>query len=411
MFYIKAIAFSIGALSTRLAFYVCVVSYISFGNHITAEKAFVVTGCFAAITHTLTIFVPIGISYFAEMRASTIRVDEFMKLEEAEHNFVFEPSINPAIDIKNAAVESNSGNPVLKHVTTNLRPGMTVICGSVGSGKSTVLKLIVGDVNKSDGTVSIKGSVSYASQEPWLFPGTVRQNIVFGESFDEKRYHEVVRVCSLRQDFSELIQGDQTRVIDRGMNLSRGQKARINLARAVYKNADIYLLDDSLSAVDAHVNKHIFTECLQGYLRGKLVVLVTHNTEIIRSADHIVVLHEGEVEFQGSYAFLKEWNNKLKFDMLYNKDKGADHVTDDEEVKHNVPNGLDSKEDSALLETKLKQQGNIYEETNRDGDVAKEVYIAYFKSGGGFWLFFSIVVILVIAQVTTSWCDYFVSHW
>lgn len=138
--------------------------------------------------------------------------------------------------------------------------------------------------------MSVQNSVSYASQDAWTFAGTVRENITFGQAFDEDRYREVVRVCCLERDFELFPNGDLTIVGDRGASLSGGQKSRINLARAVYRQRNIYLLDDPLSAVDVQVAKHIYQECIEKFLQDKCRILVTHHMHHLRTSDFIIVL-------------------------------------------------------------------------------------------------------------------------
>lgn len=142
------------------------------------------------------------------------------------------------------------------------------------------------------GNCIINGKSSYAGQEPWIFSGNLRQNIIFGQDFNQEKYDEIVYVCALEDDLKQLPYGDNTVVGERGVALSGGQKARVNLARALYKAADIYLLDDPLSAVDARVSRHIFEKCVKKYLRGHLRILVTHQLQYLPQADHIIVFNE-----------------------------------------------------------------------------------------------------------------------
>lgn len=150
---------------------------------------------------------------------------------------------------------------------------------------------VLGELDISDGNISVNGIISYASQEPWIFAATVRQNILFGADYEKKRYADVVRVCCLEKDFEQFPAGDHTIVGDRGASLSGGQKARINLARAVYREADIYLLDDPLSAVDIHVSKRLYEDCINGYLAKKTRILVTHQVFYLNNNDHIIILN------------------------------------------------------------------------------------------------------------------------
>lgn len=141
------------------------------------------------------------------------------------------------------------------------------------------------------GNIEINGSLSYVSQEPWVFAATIRQNIIFGAPYDKTRYNEIVHVCALEKDFKQFPNGDLTIVGDRGASLSGGQKARINLARAVYRNTDIYLFDDPLSAVDIHVSKHLYEECINRFLANKTRILVTYQVHYLKNVDHIIILN------------------------------------------------------------------------------------------------------------------------
>lgn len=189
-------------------------------------------------------------------------------------------------------------------------PGtLCAVIGQVGSGKSTILSAIVNDLELDDGSLTINGSLSYAPQQPWLFEGSIRRNIVFIEQWDEQRYRDVCRVCALERDFELLAHGDATIVGERGMVLSGGQRARVSLARAVYRRADIYLFDDPLSAVDTHVGKHIFNECISTYLKEKCVILVTHQLQHLKDVQHIVLMDNGRIAVQGSFDQIK--NSKV----------------------------------------------------------------------------------------------------
>ena len=138
--------------------------------------------------------------------------------------------------------------------------------------------------------MSVRGKIAYAPQEAWVFSGTVRQNILCGKDYDLKRYKQVVKACALEKDFKLLPDRDRTAVGDRGVSLSGGQKARLNLARALYIDADIYLMDDPLSAVDTHVGRHLFDKAINGFLSDKIRILVTHQLQYLQEVDQIVVL-------------------------------------------------------------------------------------------------------------------------
>ena len=196
-------------------------------------------------------------------------------------------------------------------MNVEMKRGLCAIVGPVGSGKSTLLNVISGELELDAGSFTINGSISYAAQEPWLFQGSVRSNIVFVEEFDEQRYRKVVEVCALERDFKLLPQGDATIVSEKGSSLSGGQKARVNLARAIYKRSDIYLLDDPLSAVDTHVGKHIFERCIEEFLADKICVLVTHQLQYLKNVEHVILMKGGRVEAEGPFRTLEAFNSDL----------------------------------------------------------------------------------------------------
>ena len=150
--------------------------------------------------------------------------------------------------------------------------------------------MILGELPHLEGNYKLVGKIAYVPQEPWIFSGTVRHNILCGLEYDSKRYKKVIKACALEKDFSLFPNGDSTLVGERGVSLSGGQKARVNLARALYIDADIYLLDDPLSAVDTHVGRHLFDKAINSYLRGKIRVLVTHQLQYLMEVDQILIL-------------------------------------------------------------------------------------------------------------------------
>lgn len=218
-----------------------------------------------------------------------------------------------SIQFKNVtAIWEHSENPTqvngIYDVTIKIGPGLSAIVGAVGTGKSTLLNAILGELELDAGALVVNGSISYSAQDPWLFNGTVRNNIIFVDDFDQQRYNTVVKVCALQEDFQQFPQGDGTIIGEKGISLSGGQKARVNLARAIYKRADVYLLDDPLSAVDMHVDKHIFERCIEDFLGDKICVLVTHQLQYLKSIKHVVLLANGRVEAEGPFDTLDKFN-------------------------------------------------------------------------------------------------------
>lgn len=246
----------------------------------------------------------------------------------------------------------------LTDLSLTIKPGKIIaVIGPVGAGKSSLLHVLLRELPLLSGTVHVGGNVSYASQEPWLFAGSVRQNILFGQPMDRPRYNTVVRRCALDRDFALFPHGDKTIVGERGVSLSGGQRARISLARAVYKRADIYLLDDPLSAVDAHVGRHLFESCLIGYLRNTTRILVTHQLQFLRDVDQIIILKNGAIAAAGNFDTLSA--SGLDFATLLARDQEEEKPTPD-------PNTTDPDTDSVLQGSFRKRQMSIHSVSSVD---------------------------------------------
>ncbi|KAF4010671.1 hypothetical protein G4228_001928 [Cervus hanglu yarkandensis] len=227
----------------------------------------------------------------------------FLKKQRPEA-YTLSPSAQGAPD---AEEQYDSPKSVLHNISFVVRKGKVLgICGNVGSGKSSLIAALLGQMQLQQGIVAVNGTLAYVSQQAWIFHGNVRENILFGEKYDHRRYQQAVRVCALQEDLSSLPYGDLTEIGERGLNLSGGQRQRISLARAIYSNHEIYLLDDPLSAVDAHVGKHVFEECIKKALRGKTVVLVTHQLQFLESCDEVILLEDGEICEKGTHKELME---------------------------------------------------------------------------------------------------------
>lgn len=219
-----------------------------------------------------------------------------------------ETNQNKCIQFKNVKAWWNkidAQSSCIDNINFKIEDGQfSTIIGPVGSGKSTILNTILHELEIDKGELIVNGIVSYAAQEPWLFESTIRQNILFTEKYDEIRYKQVICACALEQDFKLLPYGDYTIIGERGISISGGQRARINLARAIYRKADIYLLDDPLSAVDTHVGKHIFENCILDFLKDKICLLVTHQEQYLRGNDCVILMNMGRIEIQGKYKYI-----------------------------------------------------------------------------------------------------------
>ncbi|KAL9964349.1 hypothetical protein ACROYT_G027978 [Oculina patagonica] len=282
--------------------------YVMTGNELTASKAFVAISLFNILRFPL-VMLPNVIISLIQARVSLKRLTEFLSLEELDPDNV-ETTMpdhisTQAIHIENGTFSWDAnGKPTLTDINVNIPSGSLVaVVGQVGCGKSTLLSALLGETQKLDGKVYVKGSVAYVPQQAWIQNATLRENILFGRTFDNKRYAKAIYTCALQTDLDILPGGDLTEIGEKGINLSGGQKQRVSLARSVYFNADVYLLDDPLSAVDSHVGKHIFDKVIgpRGKLRKKTRVLVTHGIAFLPQVDQIIVLQDGRISEVGTY--------------------------------------------------------------------------------------------------------------
>ena len=245
----------------------------------------------------------------------------------------------------------NEGNPNLKDISMRIDEGSLVaIVGSVGSGKSSILSALLGEMKRTKGVVNVRGKVAYTTQQAWIQNGTLQSNIIFGKRYNKDLYNKVIEACALEPDIKMLPGGDQIEIGEKGINLSGGQKQRVSIARSVYSNSNVYFLDDPLSAVDAHVGKHIFDKVIgsKGILRNKTRLLVTHAINYLPKVDKIIVMNEGRITEMGTYSQLL--NKKGDFadflvQFLSNNEKIEDPETDAEvnAIKSNLENTIGKK--------------------------------------------------------------------
>lgn len=266
-------------LAAMTPFFVSFVSFASFaifsGRPLTPDLAFPALAIFSLLETPIAVL-PYLVSLMIDSQVSSTRLNEFLRASELKVDNVV-ANDQTGSDVAISIVDGDfswalsSSVPTLSGISLQVKPGeLCAILGRVGAGKSSLLSAILGEMNKIDGSVHIAGSIAYTSQIPFLVGGTVRQNILFGKDFEQGWYDTVVEACALSPDFRMLNAGDSTEVGEKGVQLSGGQKARISLARAVYSKADIYLLDDPLSAVDAHVGHHIFDKVFYHLQLGSL---------------------------------------------------------------------------------------------------------------------------------------------
>ncbi|KAG0307447.1 Multidrug resistance-associated protein 1, partial [Dissophora globulifera] len=347
------------------------------------------------------------------------------------------------------------------------RQELTAIVGRVGQGKSSLLNAIIGEMYKlQGGLVQTSGRIAYVPQQAWIFNATLRDNILFGKPFDNDRYQNIVFACGLEPDLTMLPAGDMTEIGERGINLSGGQKQRVSLARAAYCDADIYLLDDPLSAVDAHVDRHLWNHLIgpKGLLRDKTRILVTHGIHHLKEVNKIVVLKDGTIVEQGHYdnlmkaqqtfyQLIKEFSidhaldkavrrrrkssvgsaikargsvevatasseiaphvteiqdvGDLSFEEITTEEDDTDESNDNDTVSVLIQNASPEGSGDAKKDTKAEL---IATEKMQGGSVSRETYLIYFRALSYRYIV-TIAVLFIVAQACLVGSSLWLKHW
>uniref|UniRef100_A0AAX7SGG0 ATP binding cassette subfamily C member 4 n=1 Tax=Astatotilapia calliptera TaxID=8154 RepID=A0AAX7SGG0_ASTCA len=382
--------------ASKVIIFVTICVYVLTGNKLSASRVFMAVSLYGAVRLTITLFFPCAIEKVSESLISIERIKQFLLLDEvAPQHLVGEPRIKlivvyllhtPMFKLAYFFLQTLE-TPTLQNVSFAVRSEqLLAVIGPVGAGKSSLLSAILGELSQESGVIKVKGELTYTSQQPWILPGTIRSNILFGKELNLKKYDRVLRACALKRDMDLLPGGDLAIVGDRGANLSGGQKARVSLARAVYQDADIYLLDDPLSAVDAEVGRHLFEECICGLLRKKPRILVTHQLQYLKAADQIVVLKEGQMVARGTYSELQ--GSGLDFTSLLKEDKDQD-----EQRQNTTP--LSGPEKLTFPMTGI----DTSEESRFEGNVGLHMYVKYFMAGANFLVLLVLILLNALAHV------------
>uniref|UniRef100_A0A5S6QET3 ABC-type glutathione-S-conjugate transporter n=1 Tax=Trichuris muris TaxID=70415 RepID=A0A5S6QET3_TRIMR len=306
-------------------------------NILDPQTAFVALALMNLLRFPMSI-IPMFLSFMVQANVSCSRVEKFLLSEEFKPNLVNRnPNQVAAVKVYkgNFAWSSNAEEPILHDINVSVNPGeLVAVVGQVGCGKTSFLSAILGEMEKMSGEVSVKGTMAYVPQQAWIQNMTIKNNILFGKPFQQYLYRRVVNGCALMEDLKLFSAGDDTEIGEKGANLSGGQRQRISLARAVFQNTDIYLLDDPLSAVDSHVGQHIFEGVIsnEGLLKNKTRIFVTHGLGYLKKVDRILVIRDGRISETGSYPELLV--RKGAFAELietYIKDavEGGEELTDD----------------------------------------------------------------------------------
>uniref|UniRef100_A0A3B4WEE6 Multidrug resistance-associated protein 4-like n=1 Tax=Seriola lalandi dorsalis TaxID=1841481 RepID=A0A3B4WEE6_SERLL len=395
--------------SSKIIVFITFTVYALLGNAITASSVFVTVSLYGTIKLTVTLFFPLAVEKVSETAVSVQRISSFLLLEEVERKtsgLPLEGKEESSIEIEKLTCywDKSSDAPSLQNVSVSVMSHqLLIVIGPVGAGKSSLLSAILGELPQDTGSLKVKGQLTYASQQPWVFPGTIRSNILFGRELNLQRYEKVIRACALKKDLELLPDGDLTLIGDRGATLSGGQKARINLARH-----------------DQEVKQHV-SRCICGLLKNKCRVLVTHQLQHLRAADQILVLKEGHVTAQGSYSELcsshpdtvsmlrsdeeqEQWARSADLDKLSLHSQKMNH-------SHGSHSSLLLQESNCTDQLPVETVCTAAEESRMEGDVAGHIYLKYFTTGCSIVVLLVIVLLSVVAEVAYILQDWWLVYW
>jgi len=418
----------------------------SLSNHVLdAAPIFSSLALFSALGIPLEIL-PVAVGRVVDGLASIRRISHFLNAEERQDDAIWSTQEVPAFTVNNASFvweqAASRGEPVApalkqnaeinsNEVTGNSDPSeagpegaenfrepfnirdinlavgrkeFIAVIGEVGCGKTSLISALAGDMRKTSGSVTLGASRALCSQTPWIQNTTLRQNIIFGREFDSTFYERVIDACALRPDIDMLPSGDLTEIGEKGVTISGGQKQRLNIARAIYFNADIVLMDDPLSAVDAHVGQHILDHAICGLLRDKCRVLVTHQLHVLHRADRIVWMKDGSIHKIATFPELM--NDDLEFQKLMQSSSHKQaKTTEPKEVTAEAQN-------KAINPAKPSNTVALMQEEERArGSVGLFAYVAFVRASGTILNFFIVLFVLVIAQGSNILTSLWLSWW
>ena len=415
---------------------VCLSLYAFAGGEFTAARVFTVVTLLRSFRHP-NLLLGNAIINCSEIYSIIKRVQtvlegkEFLRVDGKDEETAQSPFIR-LNDFSCGWRADREKESVVSKVSFSVKPGeILTIVGSVGSGKSSLLMGLIDENVPIDGTKSICGSKAITLQEPWVFSDTIRENIIFGTQFEPVWFEKVVQACCLEDDIKSFMKGEETVVGERGITLSGGQKARISLARAVYADRDIYLLDDPLSAVDSIVAERLYRECIRGLLHDKIVVLVTHQLRFIHDSDLVLVLDRGEPQCIGSYTEVidhpscKEIFEKVRDEPTQNIEDSTVELDNEFASPLGIEDSPNKKltlslislpttedvERESLIEKLEDHENNLSAEKNEKGTVSFKAYLIFFWKGAHIFGPLLLIVIMLSQLLGDIGFNYYLVLW
>ncbi|PRP86346.1 ATP-dependent bile acid permease [Planoprotostelium fungivorum] len=382
--------------------------YTKWGGELTPAIAFSVMAAIQNTREPMEKWLQ-GIYELTSAYISAKRIDQFLKLEEVD-------DVEQVID-ERRAVNILSGyfswnlqthENALRDINLEVPHGqLLAVVGPVGSGKSSLVSSLIGEIKKRSGEIRLGGKIVYTSQQAWLMNATVRDNILFGQPYDRHRYERVIEACCLATDMEHLPSGDMSEIGEKGINLSGGQKHRISLARAVYQDVDIYVFDEPLGAVDTAVAKWIFEECIEKFLAGKTRILVTHQLQFLPSVDSIAVMSKGQIAHRATYQQLMSAGIDFSSIVEHQNARLRQQQPDAEKQETKKTENVQKKKKGKKEKGKLTS-----DEKKSEGAVGLHVYLDYISAAKhGKTLFSFAMVAFVSAQVAKILSDSYLTKW
>ncbi|XP_069753243.1 ATP-binding cassette sub-family C member 5 isoform X4 [Narcine bancroftii] len=323
----------------------------------------------------------------------------------------------PSPDEKGISLTNPRLQRTLHNINLSIEKGKLVgICGSVGSGKTSLISAVLGQMTLMEGSIAVDGNFAYVAQQAWMQSTTIRENILFNKTYNEERYNNVLAACCLRQDLAVLSSGDMTQVGEHGANLSGGQRQRISLARALYSERSIYILDDPLSALDAHVGNHIFNNAIKKQLNLKTVLFITHQLQYLVNCDEVLLMKDGSITERGSHEELMVLNGD--YAAMFNNLQLGDNPHIEVKNKKNVNSSLKKTQDKGQTGS-VKKERNAKKETDllgqsedkEKGALPWSVYGVYIQAAGGPLTFFFVMILFVMNVGSVAFNNWWLSYW
>ncbi|XP_029949274.1 multidrug resistance-associated protein 9-like [Salarias fasciatus] len=453
--YVQNMNMSFAGISPTVATVVTFLLHTLLGLDLNVSDAFTTISIFSSMSFCLGML-PMAVKAMADASVSVMRLKKVMLMQNPEPYLIPRRDSSVALAMDNATLSwtrndqklsaseeedlqtktsknvSEGNSSTLRNISFTLPKGNLLgVCGNVGSGKTSLISSILEQLHLIGGSITADGTFAYVSQQAWIFHGTVRENILMGQEFDQRRYDRVIQVCSLTADLSILPHGDQTEIGERGLNLSGGQKQRVSLARAVYSNKDIFLLDDPLSAVDAHVGKHIFEECIKKELQGKSIILVTHQLQYLEFCDNVLVLEDGQILEAGKHQNLMNLNGRyaqlirnyqMESETEVEEKLSPQDIQANEELRHRADSGkvnlgfdmTDEEDDGTTADRQSTDQSKdqlVREEVSTEHSVPLKVYHRYIQAAGGYFITFLVILNIVLLIGSTMFSSWWLSFW